>query len=626
MLCNMRNERDSPHVELDGMTYVEYYNSNRKKDLAYLPPKLNKQDIRISSGVTREKDTSLLSLALSMNFQSDVKAFDNEGQIVNEYGDNLTDLNKKSREIEEFYKKRSTIYRELISQGDVYVQELFVEKFGDVPIEKVVWDPTDDTKNISDFKYKTKIKKILSRCETRMISGKKIYFGNMKKMWLSEQNVVAVLNVYSRDEAYKMYGTWERWNNIPNTIDSVDFSDDGTYKTWNLINLSGESQISEIMLYDVVNNRFQIYLNGIPMLPIKYLLTLISPSGKVPISHGKNEPISDFAYAKSQPAKTKVDEDVLNETTKLMIEGMRLDSKPPLGSRKNKVLSPNVIRAGNISPDMKPGDLFKLLETAGISPASFSFYELMKKAIDDKTVNPSFDGTGRSGNPTATQVTQEKQQQMMKLGLLLDGIIQLETQMTWLRIYNILANWTKKEDVDMGKKQAKIYGKYRSFSMNSIIEDGQTGTKIFRFMVGGNFPSNEEHLKEEKKLTEIYGHEVRIIYLDPEEMRKLKQNFFVSVINTPENNDILTQIVYIQNLRQAYELFGPASINQEYAKQRFSILINEDYNKFFKQMSILDMIKNNQNNQKSKMAQIRLDKWEDYKQQHKENKVNPYRQ
>jgi len=483
----------------------------------------------------------------------------------------------------------------MISQGDVYVQEVFVEKFGEVPTSNVEWDPTDEKKKIKDFEYATKIKKILSQCEAKMISGKKIYFHKMKKMWISEQDAVAVLNVYSRKEAFAMYGTWERWENIPTTVETNDFSDQGTYKTWNLVTLSGEDQVSEVMLYDPLNNRLQIYLNGIPMLPVNFLLTLISPSGQVPISHGKNEPISDFAYGKSQPAKTKVEEDVLNETTKLMIEGMRLDSKPPLGSRKNKVLSPNVITAGNISPDMRPGDLFPLLENAGISTASFSFYQLMKKAIDDKSVNPSFDGTGRSGDPTATQVTQEKQQQMMKLGLLLDGIIQLETQMTWLRTYNILAKWTKKYDNDMGSKQEEMYGKYRSFSVETGIEDGQTGTKIFRFVVGGEFPSIEEQMQEEKDLTDKYGREVRIVYLDPEEMRKMKQKFFVSVVSTPQNNDLLTQIVYIQNLRQAYELFGFESVNQEYAKQRFAILTNEDYNKFFKQVDIMEMLKNRQN-------------------------------
>ena len=45
-LEEMKRERDMAHDELDGMTYPQYYESNRKKDLSYIPPKKNKHDPR----------------------------------------------------------------------------------------------------------------------------------------------------------------------------------------------------------------------------------------------------------------------------------------------------------------------------------------------------------------------------------------------------------------------------------------------------------------------------------------------------------------------------------------------------------------------------------------------------
>jgi hypothetical protein len=122
-LCEMRNERDRVHQELDGMTYLEYYDNNRRKDLAYIPPKNNRNDIRLSSGVTREKDTSLVSTILNLDLVPDIKAFDKDNHFINELGENMGDLVKKSRELEDWDLYRSKIYRELFAQGDVFIQE-----------------------------------------------------------------------------------------------------------------------------------------------------------------------------------------------------------------------------------------------------------------------------------------------------------------------------------------------------------------------------------------------------------------------------------------------------------------------------------------------------------------------
>ena len=103
-LSHMRTERDQPWPELDNMTPVEYYESNRKKDLSYLPPKKNKTDIRIVTGHTREKDTTLLSTQLNMNFEPNITAFDTDDLRVAELGDNMSDMVKKSREVENWAK------------------------------------------------------------------------------------------------------------------------------------------------------------------------------------------------------------------------------------------------------------------------------------------------------------------------------------------------------------------------------------------------------------------------------------------------------------------------------------------------------------------------------------------
>lgn len=593
LLFSMRTDRDRPHPELDDMTYVQYYESNRKKDLSFLPPKKNPQDVRISTGLTREKDTTLLSTILGMNFEPAVTAFDTDDLVVNELGENMSDLIRKSREIEIWTKKRPIIYREMISQGDVFVQELYTEDFREMPLSDVDWDP--DRNGVAEFSIKTRMQKLFSGCTARLVTGKKVYLGSTRIEYIEDQDAVAVLNVYSRRQAYSRYAMWERWKNIPTTVMMTEpFAFDGpTYRTWNLVPLGNPYQVAEVMLYNIKKNRFQIYLNGIAMLPHNYPMTAISPSGEIAFSQGKLEPISDFSYSKSVPSKTKIDQEVLDETTRLMIEAMRLGRKPPMGSSSKKVYSPSVFVAGKVTPDMKQGDLFPLLANSGLTPSDFSFYQLIKQGINDKTTTDSYDGNPAEPGapvPTATQIATEQQQQALKLGGALDGFVNLERRMSWNRLYNLLENYTAKYDKDMDNVRSGIEGQYKTFSVGSTLENGQKGTKIFR-MSTDKYPNQADHQKAERDFSKHLGHEVRIVFLNPEVLRQMKYSWFI-VINPTQTatNDALRQVLFISNLQQAIQLFGPQAINQEYAKQRFAIVIKEDYSKLFNKMDVMQML------------------------------------
>lgn len=596
LLESMRTQRDQPHPELDGMTYLQYYESNRRKDLSYLPPKKDKGDIRITTGHTREKNTTLLSTQLGMNFQADITAFDSDDLIVAELGDNMSDMVKKSREIEVYDKKRPIIYREMDAQGDVFVQELYIEDFRETPLEELTWDPVKD--GVASFSLKQRMKKVFGGCASRMVNGKRVYLGCVRTEYIEDQDDVAIVNILSRQAAEAKYGKWERWKHVPKTMTMSELTTEGggTYKDYSMVPTT-QDQVAEVFVYRKTANRFMIELNGVMMLPIDYPLTAISPSGEIPMAQGKLEPISDFAYSKSQPAKTKIDQEVLDETTKLMIEGMRQNRRPPMGSKGKKAYSKHIFTAGRINPGMTEGDLFTLLpkEVLGLNSSDFSFYQLIKQSIEDKTINSSYSGEQQTGSPTATQVLQEKEQQMLKLGAAIDGTINLERRLTVLRIPNILTNWTNPIDSVLDDTRAAMVDRYRQFSVNTTLENGEKGVKIFRF-TKDEYPEFDEETgehpqeKEEEELSKQYGRSTRIIYMDPELLANIKYTWFIIINPTPKSNDKLSQLLFVQNLRTAMELFGPDAMNLEYVKQRFAILINEDYNKFFKKIDIQQML------------------------------------
>lgn len=591
-----RDQRDRYHPELDNMTYVEYYESNRRKDLSYIPSKKNKDDVRIVTGTTREKDTTLLNSLLGMNLKPQITAFDDDDLMVNELGDNMGDMVQKSRELEDYDKKRSIIYREMISQGDVFVQELYKEDFREVPTSELHWDPTKD--GISDFSIKKRLQKIYEGPEVRMVNGKKVYLGNIRCPFIEDQQLVAVLNVYPRAQAEARYGQWERWKHVPYGLDTMTtFYDDGaTYKDWNLVTLNDKDKVAEIMVYWKERNIFMILLNGVLMLPIDFPLTAISPTGEIPMAQGKLEPISDFAYSKSQPSKTKVKQELLDEITKLMIQKNRQSYRPPLGNRGKKVYSSNIFTAGRITTDISEGELFPILGpnfNMGITQPDFQFYKTIKESIDEETTTPQQGGEPADPNATAAAVQEQKQAEMVQLGLSLDGVINLERRMTWNRIYNIITHWTKEQDEHIDDVKQGIYDGYKSFAVSTTLDNGQKGTRIFR-QTTDMYPAADDHEAEEEKMTKEKGHPVRITYLNPKMLSTVPFKWFIQIIPSHKSNDKLSQAMFIQNLQQAIAIFGPDSINQEYAKQRYAIIINEDYTKFFKKMSVMDML-NQQN-------------------------------
>lgn len=580
-LCLARDQRDRYHPELDNMTYVEYYESNRKKDLSYLPPKMNKDDIRVVTGTTREKDTTLLNQFLNLNLEPDITAFDEDDVVVSELGENMSDLVRKSREIEEYERKRSVIYREMISQGDVFVQELWREDFRHIPVSDLTWNP--NTNKVSDFSMKERLQKIFEGCESRMINGKKVYLGNIREPFIENQQFAAVLNVYPRAVAESRYRNWERWANVPYNLETLTtFYDDGhTYKDWNLITLNDRDKVAEIMVYWKQRNRFMILLNGVMMLPIDFPLTAISPTGDIGIAQGKLEPISDFAYSKSQPSKTKIKQEILDEATKLMVQKARASFKPPMGNMGKKVYSSSIFNAGTITSDIKEGELFPLLGnfTQGITVPDFQFYKAIKEQIDEETTTPQQDGQPTDPNTTATAVQSQNHQQMLQLGLNIDGLVNLERRMTWNRIYNILCHWTTEADEHIDDVKKGIYDGYRSFMTNSHI-DGRAGHKLFR-MSTNKYPDMEDHEQEEEDMSKEYNRPVRIVYLNPERLRSIRFKWFIQLNPSPKADDKLSALMFTQNLQQAIELFGPESINIEYAKQQWSHINRYDYNKFF---------------------------------------------
>src|ERR1035437_10298166 len=61
--------RESPHPQFDGMGYMKYNETNEMADIFFIVPKKNKFETRVTSGITHEKDSGIVSLINSFKFE-----------------------------------------------------------------------------------------------------------------------------------------------------------------------------------------------------------------------------------------------------------------------------------------------------------------------------------------------------------------------------------------------------------------------------------------------------------------------------------------------------------------------------------------------------------------------------
>lgn len=599
-LSQMSEIKANPYDELDGMNAEEYYISNRKKDLSYIPPKKNKSDIRIVTGTTREKGTTLLSTLLNLNAEPDVTAFDKDDLVVADAGNDMGDLIKKTRQVELWDRQRPIVYREMIAQGDVFLEDTFVEEYQPTSHEKLDFNPVTD--NFNEYEVEERLRRLNRMCQMRMHKQANVYVADAHKEYIDQQDCIALCRIISRQQAAALYSQWQRWGFVPYEVSYLDsnfriFGEGDTYNHWSILR-TNKFQVGEMQVFNVRTNRYQLYLNGIPQLPHNYQLTRRNPSGQHPLIQGKLEPISDFWLSKGIPAKTKVEQEVLDEITRLMVTGVRQSRKPPLGTTNKKVYSQNIFDPGRITQDIKEGTFHQLIpnQSLGISPSEFSFYGLVKESINEKTTNEVFSGESQKGIDTLGQSQMMQEQQMLKLGASLDAVTNLERSMAWVRIETIMNSmmspkYSLPEIGEDGKQQVKNV--YDQLSVETTVENGQSGVKLFKF-TDSEFPTIHDQAEEEDKLSKEQGKQVRISYINPAMMRKARYRWYITINPTPKNSDRLSVMMFVNNIKTAADLFGLESLNLDYMKQRYAVMIKEDYSKMFKEMGIMEMLESEQ--------------------------------
>lgn len=612
LVSNALAERERPRKEFNDMGFSEQDEYNVKLDLAYVPPAKSKNDIRLVSGLTREKTTTLVSVAKSNDFDTEFVAFDKDDNILFDLADTATDLVEKTNQLEKWRDNRGTVYRGMCSRGTYYTME--VQEFPAKAYKSPVSMMNMGKMNV-DWEDRTRKGKVEFR--TIEIDPRMVVLGNVREMDIRRQPFIALGRVISEAEARNMFGGWDRFKYVPLKAGEVNYAgSEGQdvfsyyqehYKLGDTLS-EGDVELLYFMRSLPYGNELAIYLNGVGMLPVKrrgydaetsryqvsgFPLTTISASGEYPLVDWQYERIPGLFYSKAQPAKTKFDQDVLDFWIKFITKKAIRSINPTLGNRSGQVISNQDLQPSNIISNIRKDDLFTILPPEmiqGVTNGEFSFMEMMKKEVDEKTLSREFDGQTMNQHQTATQFMENKKAQLIKLGAMLDGIIRGEARRAELRLMNsIIPYWLKSDKanknsrkMEVGRAVAEIYDSYtvdkegRDGKYNSMIGVAKDISKLSPYDV---LAQQELDLKRT-------GKKSKITLIQPDKIDFVRTLFYVNVKPRERDNNALQRMLFDQDVATAKNLFGQQVTNDEALKVKFAQIRGDNYDTWFKEQGL----------------------------------------
>lgn len=612
LVSNALSERERPRKEFNDMGFSEQDEYNVKLDLAYVPPAKNKNDIRLVSGLTREKTNTLVSIAKSNDFDTEFIAFDKDDQILYDLADAATDLVEKTNQLEHWRDNRGTVYRGMAARGTYFTMEVqeFISKAYKTRVDimslgkmNVTWNDTPRTASV-EFR-------------TIEIDPRMVVLGNLREPELTKQPFLAIGRVISEAEARGMFGGWDRFAYVPTKAGQVQYAgSEGqdlfsyykeNYKMSDVL-AEGEIELLYFMRSLPFGNELSIYLNGVAMLPVQdvrfdrrtnrhvvsgFPLTTISASGEYPLVDWQYERIPGFFYSKAQPAKTKFDQDVLDFWIRFITKKAIRSINPTLGNKSGQIISNEDLQPSNIISNIRKDDLFSILPPEmiqGVTNGEFSFMEMMKKEIDEKTLSREFDGQTLNQHQTATQFMENKKAQLVKLGAMLDGIVRGEGRRAELRLRNsIIPYWFKSDKSDKKKREVKmgevIAGVYDTHTVAKEGRDGKFNSVINITDDFGEMNGFDVLAQQEKDL-KTTGKRSKITFLNPDKIDFTRTLFYVNVKPRERDNNAMQRALFDNDVITAKNMFGPDKTNDEALKVKFAQIRGDNYDTWFKEQGL----------------------------------------
>ena len=567
-------QREQSRDEFDGMNYEQYWLENEKGANTYIKPKKDKSEINFQSGTLRQKLFSLVSSLQSLNLGADILAFDRNETIISSLGQAMEDIVEKTEELEGDEEKRMLRQYEMIKQGDVFIEDVWKD-------EGVTDKETTKEFNgkFNDVFWKTNYKETEGKAERNIISGLKIYLGDLTKYFITDQPFIFTRASFSYKELERIYGEWEMWKYVSKQQRNFvgENSEDALVTAnWNLqYNPDGKCEI--IKYQDVPNNEYQILINGIPMMPIGSPL----PWGRYyNITQQHFEPIREnFAYGKSFIFRNRNNVYLIDEMIKMALLKTWKSFMPPYINTSGQVIRSTAFMPGKINMGIKANTLIPLEQNAvqGVTTSEFNMVQEMIRFVDANTTSQTFGGMQERGATTATQIVEIQRQARIMLGVVILAASLLEKKITYLRVNNLLKNRIEPSEMVLDEVKNILKNRYRIVSRKRQISEEGIG---MRYVVPTEENVNVGALRaEEEQKKQKLGMPIRIIAINPNELKQAKYFWFISVNPKEKKSSEMSKLMFSEMISQATQL--GLQLNPQLVQDKFAEVWDLDPSKLF---------------------------------------------
>ncbi len=576
-----KNQRDTTHDFFDGMTYIQRCEQNRQLANARIRPKSNKNETAFTTGTARQKLMSLLAAINNLNLKADITAFDENDKMISDLGEGMEDIIEKTEEIDGDEEKRLQRQYTLNSQGEVFVEEVWSEKF---KTDKDI--PKFDGK-FKGVKWNSRLKKVFAKASRNVIRNEKVYLGDITEPDIKKQPFLFTLEITPYETAKSVYGKWENWKHVSeNVVHAAQTQDHETtmYNPYWTLTTASRGRVEVIKYQDPINNEFQIILNGIPMLPIGFPLPWKHDG--VNLVHQILELIdSHFAYGKSLMQRVKTSAALEDEFWRLVLLKGHTSLRPPMANMTGRVLSSKILMPGRMNIGVDPSKLKPLIESEGPTISEFNILKMLRDNIDEHSVSPTFQGQTPERKATATEIIEVQKQAQLMLGLTVFACAMLEKKLAELRIFTILEKWFDPVDTRLDEIKGGLKDIYRRSTLSKPIEGEGMGQQIVEVVPNAEaIPSPFMQLKEEEQISKETGIPTRILRMNKEQIMKTKLIWRITVNPTPKKTSNLQKLMF-REMIDAFS-FSP-NLSLDWAEEKAALVWGENPSKVFKKENVV---------------------------------------
>lgn len=572
-------KREQASLVTNGISYSKAYEYNQKKAINYAPPRNPKDDREVSFGIVHEKIIGFSALFLKYVFKRQIKAYDENGSLIQNLGEVYDLAIEYSYQLEQFKKKIALIYWETFTQGNCFVLEEWDVRLETKPkafYTDLEGNRVEVTPDLMDYSYEflegltyEKGEEVQKRkAISRIADGRQVIFGNPEIEEVQDQPRITFEESYSFADAEAIFGSLKMWAKVPKTevmIDEVVGCKTTLFNTARMTDANDKFIVHRIM--DKESNRYNIFVNGVMMLPKQTPFTIFYPRNNYPLTNIPAERLKGSIYSRSIPAKTKFNADFIDWALKMLANKFEQGIDPAIFSKGKYTLTRNMFRAGQVTHGVSTADFEKAdPDNKGITAPEFSFVNMIKEIIQTQTVNATTSGE-LSNNATATEIGIAESNQRDKLGYLLDGIMGGFMDMALRRAETVEAKYTMKQ------KETIVNGKKIAVYQNFTVSTGGTDHTVeFNDDVGGetyDYENKRDEMFKKSFDNKDKGISTEYWLINPKIMCEGKVNIIMEIIPEKIKDSALTMMQMWEefgNLMKVFPNVNKETMQKEYLK------------------------------------------------------------